>query len=44
MKKVVFSFLGFFLILGLAIFWYISRFGGDDQIPEVVEETLRETH
>ena len=43
MKKVIFGVLGFFLILALAIFWYVSRFGGDDSMPEVDQETLRDT-
>ena len=43
MKKVIFGVLGFFLILALAIFWYVSRFGGDDSKPEVAQETLRDT-
>ena len=39
MKRVIFGLLGILLIPALTVFWYLSRFGGDELIPEISQET-----
>ena len=43
MKRVIFALLGILLIPALTVFWYLSRFGGDELIPEISQETLTDT-
>ena len=44
MKKVLIGCLGILLMLGLTVFWYLSRFDSEQDIPETAQSTLRETH
>ena len=44
MKKVLIGCLGILLMLGLTVFWYLSRFDSEQDLPETAQSTLRETH
>ena len=44
MKKVLIGCFGVLLTMALTVFWYLSRFGGEQGIPETAQSTLRETH
>ena len=37
MKKVLIGCLGILLMLGLTVFWYLSRFDSEQDIPETAQ-------